>query len=83
MEKMFLLVMRPLRIYSLHIFPTYHTAVLAIVSMLHTTSLVLFICNWKFVLFGHLPPILPPPSLVSLLNKAIIIFIQNFLCMRH
>ena len=39
--KIFLLVMRTLRIYSLNNFPIYHIAVLAIIIMLYITYLVL------------------------------------------
>ena len=57
--------MRALRIYSLTHCPVYHTAVLAIVVRLYSTSLVL-IYNWKFVpLTAFLQFPLPPSSCCS------------------
>ena len=69
--------MRTFRIYSLSIFPIYHTALLAIVIMLHITSPVLTylitgsLCLWP-------PSPVPPPSNPCELCIYIFMYWQEF-----
>lgn len=52
--------MRTLKIYTLNNIGIQRTAALTMVAMLYVTSLV---HPWKFIPFGHFPPILPSPFL--------------------
>lgn len=54
-KNVFLLVKRTLRLYSLNIFPIYHTAVLAIVIILYIASLVLiYLREINLIIVSHL-----------------------------
>ena len=82
--------MRTLRIYSLNNLPIYHTAVLA---SLHVETYIpntyCLFCNWKFVCFDHLPPILSSTTfqsvfffemqlMILLLEKNFVVFMLQF-----
>lgn len=52
-------MMKTPKIYSLN-FPRQHTAVLAVIVMLHVTSYIprtYLLYSWKFVPLNHLPPV--------------------------